>query len=334
MSYRATIARQPEALADTYSAGRAELAGLDVSILDKPVIGITGIGASFVAAVVGAAELQTKDRRAFAIRSVDMYDGRDLCDALVGLSHRGRSVETVAALERLPAAARLAITNDPQSPLAKAANLHLRLNNGGDATPSSTGYTATLLAMGIAFEKLLGEDADAFAPIPELARDVLSDAADHMSRLGETFRNRRAIDCVGAGAALGTADGASLLIREASRIPAAAYDTRHYLHGPMESMDSSTGVVVFGAGREIELAQHLDGIACPTLLITTADGVQNGEYLTVVKVPKVDNLIAQAILDILTAQLFAAELSDAAGLTDTKFRYKMSDTKVPQPEAH
>ena len=28
-------------------------------------------------------------------------------------------------------------------------------------------------------------------------------------------------------------------------------------------------------------------------------------------------------------QLFAAELSDAAGLTDTKFRYRMSDTKVP-----
>jgi glucosamine--fructose-6-phosphate aminotransferase (isomerizing) len=52
-----------------------------------------------------------------------------------------------------------------------------------------------------------------------------------------------------------------------------------------------------------------------------------------VKVPKADNLIAQGILDILTAQLFAAELSDAAGLTDTKFRYRMSDTKVPVPEA-
>ena len=32
---------------------------------------------------------------------------------------------------------------------------------------------------------------------------------------------------------------------------------------------------------------------------------------------------------ILAPQLFAAELSDAAGLTDTKFRYRMSDTKVP-----
>jgi glutamine---fructose-6-phosphate transaminase (isomerizing) len=333
VSYRSTIARQPESLADTYAAARQELAGLDLSVLDKPVIGITGIGASFAAAVVGAAELQAKGRRGFAIRSADMYDGHDLCDALIGLSHRGRSVETVAALARLPSASRLAITNDPDSPLAEAAHLHLRLNNGSDATPSSTGYTATLLAMGMAIEKLLGESGDAFAALPALAREVLATAGPRMERLRKLFPSRRAIDCVGAGASLGTADGASLLIREASRIPASAYDTRHYLHGPMESMDATTGVVIFGAGREIELAQHLDRIGCPVLLVTTADAVADGRLLTVVKVPKAGNLLAQGILDIFTAQLFAAELSDAAGLTDTKFRYRMSDTKVPRPEA-
>jgi glucosamine--fructose-6-phosphate aminotransferase (isomerizing) len=331
MSYRATVARQPDALANTFATARNELTGLDLTSLDKPVIGITGIGASFVAAVVGAAELQAKGRRSFAIRSVDMYDGHNLCDALVGLSHRGRSVETVTALERLPAATRLAITNDPDSPLAKAANMHLRLNNGADATPSSTGYTATLLAMGMAFEKLLEERADAFAAIPELAKQVLATAAAPMERLAKIWSARRAVDCIGAGASLGTADGASLLIREASRIPAAAYDTRHYLHGPMESMDAATAVIIFGAGREIELARHLDRVGCPALLVTTAEGVTDGEKLTIVKVPKVDNLIAQAIVDIFTAQLLAAELSDAAGLTDTKFRYTISDTKVPRP---
>lgn len=332
MSYRSTIARQPEALADTHTAAKSELADLDLSILDRPVIGVTGIGASFAAAVVGAAQLQAQGRRAFAIRSVDMAEGHNLCDALVGLSHRGRSVETVAALQKLPTAARLAITNDAESPLAQSAELHLRLANGSDATPSSTGYTATLLAMGMAFDKLTGQP-DSLSAIPTMTAQMLATAGEAMERLGKLFVSRRAIDCVGAGAALGTADGASLLIREASRIPASAYDTRHYLHGPMESMDGTTGVVVFGSGREIELAQHLDTIGCPCLLITTAEGVANGKLLTVVKVPKIDTLIGQGILDILTAQLFAAELSDAAGLTDTKFRYRMSDTKVPAPEA-
>ncbi|MCX5496963.1 SIS domain-containing protein [Kaistia dalseonensis] len=330
MSYRSTIARQPQALADTHAAARAELAGLELSSLDRPVIGVTGIGASFAAAVVIAAELQAQGRRGFAIRAADMAEGHDLCDALIGLSHRGRSVETVDALAKLPSATRLAITNDPTSPLAEAANLHVRLANGSDATPSSTGYTATLLAAGMVVEKLGGGTADAFAALPALASEVLTNAAEKMERLGRLFQNRRAIDCVGAGASLGTADGASLLIREASRIPASAYDTRHYLHGPMESMDATTGVVLFGAGREIELARHLEQIGCPALLVTTADGVADGELLTVIRVPHSDNVIAQGIIDIFAAQLFAAQLSDAAGLTDTKFRYRMSDTKVPQ----
>ncbi len=332
MSYRSTIARQPEALADTHAAATAELAGLDLSVLDRPILGVTGIGASFAAAVVVAAELQAQGRRAFAIRSVDMADGRDLCDALIGLSHRGRSVETVAALEKLPQAGRLAITNDPESPLAQAANLHLRLANGSDATPSSTGYTATLMAAGMVIEKLLGS-ADSFAGIPAQAAQVLATAGAKMERLGRLFRDRRAIDCVGAVAGLGTADEASLLIREAARIPAAAYDTRHYLHGPMESMDATTGVVIFGAGREVELARHLERIGCPALLVTTAEGVEDGELLTVIRVPQSDNLIAQGILDIFVPQLLAAQLSDAAGLTDTKFRYRMSDTKVPEATA-
>ena len=333
MSYRSTIARQPAALADTYAAVRDELDRMDLSLLDRPVIGVTGIGASFAAAVVVAAELQSVGRRAFALRSVDMAAGHDLCDALIGLSHRGRSVETVAALEKLPTVPALAITNDPESPLAHAAKLHVRLANGSDATPSSTGYTATLLAAGMVVQKFMGTSVDSFEQVPALAGNVLAEASAKMERLGRLFRARRAIDCVGAVAALGTADEASLLVREASRIPAAAYDTRHYLHGPMESMDGDTGVILFGAGREIELAKHLERIGCPALLITTAEGIDDGDLLTVVRVPESDSLIAQAIIDIFPAQLLAAELSDAAGLTDTKFRYSMSDTKVPKQEA-
>ncbi|GHC78060.1 SIS domain-containing protein [Limoniibacter endophyticus] len=327
MSYRSTIARQPEALADTYAVIRDELAKLDSSSLEKSVIGITGIGASFAAAVVVAGELQTRGRRAFAIRSCDMYAGHDLCDVLIGLSHRGRSVETVIALEKLPSAERVAVTNDPDSPLAKVSNVHLRLNNGGDATPSSTGYTATLLAAGMLIDRITGGSTD-WETVSETASIVLADAATKMARLRTHFADRRAIDCVGAGSSLGTADGASLLIREAARIPASAYDTRHYLHGPMEAMDPTTGVVIIGAGREVELARHLDTIGCPCLLITTASDVEDGEKLTVVRVPDMKNNVAQAIIDILTAQLFSAELSDAAGLTDVKFRYRMSDTKV------
>ena len=328
MSYRSTIARQPEALADTYATVSRQLADRDVSALLQPAIGVTGIGASFAAAVVGAAELQAKGRRATAIRACDMATGHDLVDTLIGLSAGGRSVETVLAFEKLPSAKRIGISKDGAGPLARTSDFHLEIAQGPDATPSSVGYTATLLGMGMLVEKLLGVATDSFSDLPAVVQQTLADAGRKMDRLGTLFAARRAIDCVGAGAALGTADGASLLIREAARIPASAYDTRHYLHGPLEAMDETTGVIIIGDDREIELAHQVEKIGCPVLLITTDKSVSDGSLLTAIHVPARESLIAQGIVDILAPQLLAAQLSDAAGLTDVKFRYRMQDTKV------
>lgn len=326
MSYRATIARQPQSLADSIATATAELAALDITPLNQDVLAVTGIGASFAAATVVAGELVRRGRRAFAVRCADLVGG-GLADSIIALSHRGRSVETVEALNANSTAAKLAITKDPVSPLAQAAGRHLMIDNGTDATPSTTGYTGALAAAGVLVDRLCGQGTQ-WDALPELTGKVLAAAATRMPKLRQTFAGRRAIDCVGAGAALGTADGASLLIREAARIPAGASETRHYLHGPMESMDAATGVVLFGSGREIELARQLQDIGCPVLLVTTRADVTEGPLLTVLTVPEQNNAIAQGILDILTAQLLAAELSDAAGLTDTKFRYPQSDTKI------
>ncbi|WP_102957654.1 SIS domain-containing protein [Mangrovicella endophytica] len=327
MSYRSTIARQTESLADSLKAAQDEIAGQNLSALGNGLIAVTGIGASFAAAVVVAGELQRRGKRAFAIRSGEMMDGLDLADTVVALSHRGRSVETVEALRRLPKARSIAITNDPASPLAEAATHHVRLANGSDATPSSTGYTATLLAAGLVCDAITGVSED-WSGVPGLASSVLAAAGEKMGRLDKLFAKRRAIDCVGTGSALGTADGASLLIREAARIPASAYETRHYLHGPMESMDETTGVVLFGRGREVELARNLEAIGCPSLLVTSDAAITDGDTLTVIRVPAFENRVMQGLADIFAPQLLAATLSDAAGLTDVKFRYRQNDTKI------
>ncbi|MBM6595120.1 SIS domain-containing protein [Microvirga pudoricolor] len=327
MSYRSTIARQPESLRDCLNA-RAEIEKLDLEPLKTGLIAVTGIGASYAAAVVVASELQRRGRRAVPTRPVDLMEGGDHADVMIALSHRGRSIETVRALRNHPKAAKLAITKDPESPLAEAAGRHVTIENGSDATPSSTGYTGTLLVAGLLLEKLCGPTATDWDALPGLAGDVLSLSAEKMHRIGHLFADRRAIDCVGAGAALGTSEGATLLVREASRVPTCAFDTRHYLHGPMESMDGKTGVLVFGDGREVEMAHQLETIGCPVVLVTARLDIEDGERLTVLRVPAQESRIARGILDILSAQLLAAELSDAAGLTDTKFRYPQTDTKI------
>jgi len=196
------------------------------------------------------------------------------------------------------------------------------------ATGTNFANTGTLAAALPLIDRLCGSAATDWRRLPLLVFEVLERAAAKMPRLAEQFWERRAIDCIGANASLGTAEGAALLLREAARIPAGAADTRHYLHGPMEAMDARTGVVVFGDGREVLLARQLEEIGCPVLLVTANQEIGDKGCLTVVHVPSEDNRVARGILDIPPAQLLAAELSDAAGLTDTKFRYPQTDTKV------
>ncbi len=199
MSYRSTVARQTQSLADSLAAARAELETMDLSGFGKGLTAVTGIGASFAAAVVVASELQRRGRRATAIRAVDMAEGRDLADAIIALSHRGRSVETVDALRMLPGAESLSITNNAESPLAKASDHHVTLANGADATPSSTGYTATLLVAGLALDAINGGKGTDWDALPEQTAAILKAADAKMERLGRLFAERRAIDCVGAG---------------------------------------------------------------------------------------------------------------------------------------
>jgi glucosamine--fructose-6-phosphate aminotransferase (isomerizing) len=328
MRYRSMIASQPESVSRCVHAARAEANAIDPKPFATGLIAVTGIGASFAAAVVVAAELVRRGFRAVAIRSINLATDKGVADSIIALSHRGRSVEVVDALKAHPSTPSLAITNNAQSPLAKAAGQHLRIANETDATPSSTGYTGTLASAGVLIDRLSGEHATDLDNVPHRVTEVLDQAAKKMPRLRELFRDRRAIDCVGARSAFGTAEEASLLLREAARIPAAAIDTRNFLHGPMEAMDTETGVVLFGDNRELLLAEQLREIRSPTLLVTAREKPDEQGVLTVVHVPAQENEISRGIIDILSAQLLAAELSDAAGLTDTKFRYRQTDTKI------
>ena len=64
------------------------------------------------------------------------------------------------------------------------------------------------------------------------------------------------------------------------------------------------------------------------MLITGRPDVPPGDKLTVIAVPAFGNAIADAILEIVVAQLIVAEMQDAADLTNITFRYRHTDTKL------
>ena len=111
----------------------------------------------------------------------------------------------------------------------------------------------------------------------------------------------------------GSAGEAALLAREALLLPAAEYETRQYLHGPMESVADGFGAVLFGADRELRLAQTLAGYGA------TVATIGKGAGFLVEPDP---------ILQILPMQLLVRYVAELRGLRVDSLAREQDDTKV------
>ena len=292
------------------------------------VTALVGIGASEHAARSAAHVWRAQGLRAVCVPASEILSATPapVGDYHVALSESGRSAETVAAMQHLPGP-RLAITNVDDSPLGRTVDEVLLMGSGPDSPVYTTGYTATLQALGLLGEQWTGDSSD-WAPLPDHVATTLEDARAAIPAMGEAFGRARIIDVVGSGASLASAGEGALLLREASRAHTAVHDTFSYLHGPMEPLDPQTACIIVGDDREIRLARDVSALGCRTLLITARTDVDNDDNLTVLRLPEMGSPLATAVLEILPIQVLGWELARGRGLAVDGFRYHQDDTKL------
>lgn len=330
IGYKAAVARQVESLDTGIQAVASALDALDLSAYAGKTIGLAGIGASYQAALAGAVYLRAFDRTAFAYTPTDLY-GRTsaAADAFIALSASGQSRETADVMQEAAAYPRLAICRGADNPLAAITGAVIAMESGADNGASSTGYTGTLLALGMLVDRIAsGKASFDWALLPPAVADVLVAMNGPAGQAARLLAGRTSIDIVGAGIGFANAGEAAMLIREAVRVPASGWDTLNYLHGPMESQDASTGLVAFGEGREVRIAQDVAAFGCPSVLITRRKDIASADKLAVISIPALGNDMADGILEIIALQTIVGEMQDAAGLTDITFRYRQTDTKL------
>jgi len=327
--YRQAVDLQPQALRTALSVTSAALDGADLDVLRQGTIGLLGIGASLYAAYAGAAQFRSQGRRAIALAGGELYDGSiDAADAYIAISASGRSVEPARAAALRSRTSTFGIAQSADTPMKESVGQMIGTGSGVDSGPNTTSYMGSLLALGLLADRVADRSGFDWAGLPALVELVRTTTADAVSRASGLLAGKRTLDCVGANVAYGAAGYAALLLREAVRVPAQNWDTLNFLHGPMESNDSGTGAIVYGDGREIQLAQDLAGFGIATLLITSVD-VDDRDNLVVARIPAVSNGLATAILAALPSQLVIADLAEAAGLPVCVFRYRQTDTKLP-----
>jgi fructoselysine-6-P-deglycase FrlB-like protein len=316
---------QPRTLAQSAHAVRSGLAPL-AGLRDGELVALVGIGASEHIARSAAPAWRAAGIRAVAVSATELMQSTPLADVYVALSESGRSAETVAALEHARGR-RVGITNGPGSPLTEVVDEVVLLDSGPDSPVYTTGYTATLQAVGMLGDHWAGTTGD-WAGLPEQVETVLGQSKAVVDSLADRFGAARIIDVIGSGTSNATTGEGALVLREAARAHTALHETYNYLHGPMEPLDPQTACLVVGDGRELRLAAEVSGLGCPTLLITTRTDVPTADDLTVLTLPDAGTPLGQAVLQILPIQALAWRLADDRGLKVDGFRYHQDDTKL------
>jgi glucosamine--fructose-6-phosphate aminotransferase (isomerizing) len=260
--YLQDIHAQPESLAALLAAG---LSGGVRAVLDRTSdadrIVLTGMGASLFA------WQPTFLRLAAAGLPVWVVETAELLGAARGLltpgtmlwvaSQSGRTAEVVALLEqRAPGpGVVLALTNEPDSPLAGAADAVLELHSGRERTVSTRSYVNTLAAAALATSHALGAPvAPAWQHAPAALADWLAGWDEHHARLdGLLPASAATLLALGRGAGLAAARTGALITKEASGMAMEAMSVPQFRHGPLEMAGPALGAMLLaGTGQDRE----------------------------------------------------------------------------------
>ena len=167
--------------------------------------------------------------------------GPRVADALViGMSQSGRSPDIVAVLDdaRRQGALTLAITNDPGSPLAVAADVVVPLEAGPELAVAATKtYVAELTVVALLAEALRGGAPDpALAGLPgALGRTI--DLEPQVVGLARRLAPHQACVVLARGFQYPTARECALKLKEVAGVFADPYSAADFEHGPIAMID-------------------------------------------------------------------------------------------------
>ena len=240
---------------------------------------------------------------------------------VIGISQSGRSPDVVAVIEeaRRQRALTAAMTNDPASPLAVAAEHPLDLRAGTELSVAATKtYTAELMAiamLAVALGDAEATEHEALSRVPDAQRAAL-EHADRVSAIADAHAGL--VDCavLGRGFNLATAFEWALKLKELAYVRAQAYSSADFQHGPVASLAHGgdiLAVVARGplAAETAELVARLRKERRARVLVLAHDPLPGADHL-----PFPDTLPEwlSPLVDIIPAQLFTAALARAKGL--------------------
>jgi glutamine---fructose-6-phosphate transaminase (isomerizing) len=174
--------------------------------------------------------------------------------AAIGISQSGASPDVVAVLEEARTQKRptLAITNDPGSPLARAADFILPLHAGEERAVAATKtYLNSIAAVALlSAARDEGRLRELHAMPARLSEQI--DRSLAAAQLLDAYRDVEGGSVIARGVNYGTAFEIALKIRELSGAQFEAFSSADLLHGPIAAVKAARpAIVIAPAGRTL-----------------------------------------------------------------------------------
>jgi glucosamine--fructose-6-phosphate aminotransferase (isomerizing) len=239
---------------------------------------------------------------------------------VLGISQSGRSPDVVSVLaeSRRQGALTVALTNDPDSDLASAAEHVIELEAGEERAVAATKtYIAEIAAVAMLSAALDGkaESHEQLAAIPEALRAALEqDRA--VAPLARAWAEEGSCAVLARGFHYATAREWALKLKELAYVLADPYSAADFQHGPIAVVGAGFPILAVAttgpalAGMQELLVRLRDTGA---RLLVLSDVPELAEAGALVRLPAVPEWLSP-IVAIVPAQLFAYHLACARGL--------------------
>ncbi len=257
---------------------------------------------------------------------------------VVGISQSGQSPDIVSVLEegRKQGSPTLAITNEPNSPLASAADFVLDVQAGPEKAVAATKtYTTELMTIAMLSVALHGdkEDWKNLAQVSKWMKQTLKQN-DLIEQAAQRYRYMRQCVVLGRGFNYATAFEWALKLKELTYVEAEPYSSADFQHGPIAMVERGFPVMVVAPQGKV-FASMLDlmarlrkDILAELLVISNAK-----KALSLAQVPftipaEMPEWLTP-LVSILPAQLLAYHLTRAKGYSTEAPRsiHKVTETK-------
>jgi len=239
----------------------------------------------------------------------------------IGISQSGESPDIVTVVEeaRHHGASTVAITNELDSPLARAAEYAIACHAGAEQSVAATKtYTAQLTALALLAAHWSDEEERKaqIQLLPEAVERTLA-LGDAVRTGAERYRYMETAFALGRGYNYATAFEVALKLKELSYILIEAYSSADFLHGPIAVVERGFPVILVAPDGEVYpgmLAMAKELCAKGAELIVISDRKEALELaLTPLSLPVTVAEWLSPITSIIPGQLFAYYLTLAKG---------------------